>query len=188
MAQPSSKIISPEEYFYSEETSDVKNEYFHGEIFAMTGASLAHNIIASNTIIELGMALQGSECTVFTSDMKVEIDPAHHYTYPDISVVCGGIKLIPNRNDVITNPVVIIEILSQSTMDYDRGSKFTAYRNIDTLRDYILINQYKYHVEYFSKNDSNAKWHLNEYKQKEDTINIQSIDTRLTLKQIYNKI
>ncbi len=181
------KIVSPEEYFDLEETAEYKSEYYHGEIFAMTGAYVEHNLIAMNTGSALHVALRNSDCVVFPPDIKVRVDEARHYTYPDVTVVCGDIEYAGNRDDVISNPLVIMEILSESSKDYDRGSKFTAYRKIESLKDYILIDQYERHVEYYSKIEKN-KWILEEYKAPDDTIKIKSINVELSLKDIYHGI
>ncbi len=186
--QQSAKIfISSQEYFEMEEVAEYKSEYYQGEIFAMSGASFNHNLIASNIMIFIGNALQKSDCVVFTSDMKIQVDKDSHYTYPDTSIVCGDVEFAENRNDVIANPLVIFEILSDSTKDYDRGSKFTAYRNIASLKDYILVDQYAYHVEYFNKNEA-GQWSLSEFKNMDDTFKIKSADVELSLKKIYNRV
>ncbi|MCP4113218.1 MAG: Uma2 family endonuclease [Desulfobacteraceae bacterium] len=114
------KIITPEEYFQMEETAEYKNEYYHGEIFAMSSASVNHNLIVVNVIASLSNALKKSDCFIFPSALKVQVVKAEHYAYPDISVVCGDIGYGADRDDIITNPVVIVEVLSESTKDYDR--------------------------------------------------------------------
>ena len=144
-----SVLISPEEYFKTEQYAEYKSEYYHGEIFAMAGTSVNHNLIAMNVVTSLNNLLRDSDCFVFSSDIKIQIEESKHYAYPDVSVVCGSIEYGANRNDIIKNPVIIIEVLSESTKDYDRGLKFQAYRKIKTLSEYILIDQYSYHVEYF---------------------------------------
>ncbi len=187
MSQPEKKFISHLEYFEMEKTAEYKSEYYHGEIFAMAGASVHHNLIASNVITSLNTALRDSECFVFPGDMKVQIDAAMHYAYPDVSLVCGQIEFAENRNDIITNPLVIIEVLSDSTKDYDRGSKFKAYRGIASLRDYILIDQYVYSVEYFFRNKA-GKWELNEFEKLSDALAIGSVGVELPLENIYYRV
>ncbi|QTA93791.1 Uma2 family endonuclease [Desulfonema magnum] len=187
MLQPQKKNISAEEYLEMEKTAEYKNEYFQGEIFAMTGASFNHNLIVSNIIIALGSRLRNSSCFIFSGDMKIQVDEAMHYTYPDVSIVCGDIEFVGGRDDVITNPVVIFEVLSNSTKDYDRGSKFTAYRNIRSLKDYILIDQYDYHAEYFYKNEQ-KRWILEEFRSPGDTLKISSVAAELSLDTIYDRV
>ncbi|QTA92153.1 Uma2 family endonuclease [Desulfonema magnum] len=184
MLQPEKKMISPEEYFKMEQTSEYKSEYYQGDIFAMSGASVNHNLIVSDVITALNTALRGSDCVVFPSDIKVQADELQHYTYPDISVVCGDIEFIADHDDIIVNPVVIVEVLSESTADYDRGSKFKAYRKISSLRNYILIDQYGYSVENFFKNKED-KWELEEFENLNEVVKIKSVGVELSLENIY---
>ena len=187
MALPDKKYILAEDYFNLEEASENKNEYFYGEIFAMSGASFNHNVIAMNFSSTLHQKFQKTNCFVFPGDMKIELIQDLHYVYPDISVVCGDINFVKNRNDIIKNPLVVIEVLSKSTMDYDKGSKFTSYRKINSLNDYILVDQYSYHVEHFYKNSKN-EWILNEFLSVNDSFIIKSIDIEILLKIIYNRV
>ncbi len=187
MAEPQKKQITPEEYFEMEASSEYKSEYFNGEIFAMTGASFNHNVIATNVLTEIHSALKDTDCFVLSGDMKIQADTDRHYVYPDISIVCGEIDFVDGRNDTVKNPVALIEILSESTRDYDRGSKFTSYRNIASLKDYILIDQYHYHVEYFYKNES-GQWTLDELKSLPETFVIRSVGVNLTLEAIYHRV
>jgi Uma2 family endonuclease len=184
MPQPKKKRVTSEEYFSLEESAEYKSEYYQGEIFAMTGASFNHNIIAMNVVSILHGSFHDSNCFVLAGDMRIQADKAKHYMYPDLSVVCGDIEFVDGRDDTIANPIVIFEILSDSTKDYDRGSKFTAYRNIHSLNDYILIDQYAYHVECFFKNEA-GRWSLDEFKSLDDTFTINSIDIELSLNTIY---
>jgi len=187
MLQPEKKFFSLEEYFEIENRAEFKSEYYHGELFAMAGASIAHNLIVSNLITALNNSLSDSDCFVFPSDVKVQVDPALHYTYPDVSVVCNEIEYFENKNDTIVNPVVIFEVLSQSTIDYDRGTKFKEYRKIKSLKDYILVDQYNIFVEHFLKNESGF-WSLREFDRITDSFNIRSIDVHMFLLKIYNKL
>ncbi|QTA86233.1 Uma2 family endonuclease [Desulfonema magnum] len=188
MAQAEKKeLITPEEYFAMEEAVEHKSEYYHGEIFAMTGASHNHNIIAVNIMASLHGSLSHSDCMTYTGDMKVQVDEARHYVYPDVSVVCGNIEFVGDRDDIIANPVVIFEILSRSTQSYDRGDKFKAYRKIRSLRDYILVDQYACHVEYFFKNKA-GRWELDEFETLEESFKIQSLDVDLSLATIYYRV
>jgi Uma2 family endonuclease len=187
MVQPHKKPITVDEYFGMEEADEFRNEYYHGEIFAMTGASFNHNLIAGNIFACCHEYFQDSDCYVFMSDMRVQVDPAKHYTYPDLSITCGDIDFVDGRDDTVSNPVAIIEILSESTRDYDRGSKFKAYRKISSLTDYILVDQYSYYVEYFYRNE-HGKWVLDEYDNVGDVLNIQSINLELSLNTIYDRV
>ncbi|MGE0087374.1 MAG: Uma2 family endonuclease [Desulfococcaceae bacterium] len=187
MALPQTNFLSAEEYLETEEHAECKSEYYHGGLFAMSGASFNHNLIAANMFMALGASLGRSDCFVLGSDMKIEVDKARHYTYPDLSIVCGDVRFAANRDDTVTNPVVIAEILSESTKDYDRGSKFTAYRNISSLKDYLLVDQYSCHVEYFFK-DEKGRWGLEEYRSEDDCFIIRSVNAEISMKQIYHRV
>ena len=181
------KIFTADEYFDMEETAEYNSEYYHGEIFAMTGGSFDHNVIVSHMITALNNALHDRDCYVLASDIKIEIDPAHHYVYPDISVVCGRPDFVKNRKDIITNPLVIVEVLSSSTSEYDRGDKFRAYRGIPCLKNYIIVDQYACHVQCCFK-ENEGKWLFQDFETMEDSFLIQSLDIRIYLKDIYHRI
>jgi Uma2 family endonuclease len=179
--------MPPEAYFEMEETSETKSEYFHGEIFAMTGASHRHNVISVNLISWLNAGLLDQDCFVYGGDMKVEVDPGRHYAYPDASVVCGGVEFMDDRTDVFKNPLVIFEILSKSTWDYDMGAKFKAYRAIPSLQDYIVIDQYSVFATHFHKNKA-GQWTLNDFESLEDIVPIRSLGLEMEMKEIYRRI
>ena len=127
--------ISPEEYLAGERAALDKHEYYQGEVFAMSGASLKHNMIFSNLFTDIGSKLKGKSCRPYGSDLRIHIPKNTLYTYPDITIICGAAELTDNEFDTATNPSVIIELLSQSTRNYDKGEKFTLYRDIDSLNE-----------------------------------------------------
>lgn len=188
MGVPSHKGVSIEEYLELEANSDTKHEYYDGEIFAMAGETIEHNKICENTYGELYLKLKGKNCRPYVNDLRIAVKRDKLYTYPDISVFCGELQKTDDKFDTATNPTVIIEVLSDSTKDYDRGSKFKFYRNIDQLQDYLLIDATGIvGVEHFSKNQ-NGLWVLKEYKELEEMLYIQSIDTSLVLSDIYASV
>jgi len=156
-------------------------------MFAMSGASFHHNVIAVNVVVALGNVLRNSDCFVFSSDMKIEIDEARHYAYPDVSVVCGNVEFAHRRNDTIVNPVLIIEVLSESTHEYDKCLKFKAYQNILSLKEYLLIDRYSCSVEYFFKDES-GKWKSEKLDKPGDTLRLRSVDAELSLSEIYHRV
>ena len=180
-------FITAEEYFAIEEAAEYKSEYYHGEMFAMSGAFVNHNLIVTNVLGTLYNLLRNSDCFVFPSDIRVELDRARHYAYPDVSLVCGDIRCADGRKDTILNPVVIIEVLSESTQDYDKGLKFKAYQNIPSLKEYILIDQYSCSVEHFFKNEA-GKWLSEKFDKPEDTLRLRSVDAELSLRAIYHRV
>ncbi len=184
MALP--KFITPEEYLRMERASEEKHEYFRGEIFAMTGASENHNIVVGSTYAALYVQLRKRPCQIYPSDMRVRIPSTGLYTYPDISVICGTPEFEDDVLDTLLNPTVIIEVLSSSTEQYDRGKKFQHYRTIASLQEYILIAQDSFRIEQFSRKDS--QWILTDAKTLDTSIQLTSIDCTLALSDVYEKV
>ncbi len=179
--------FTEEEYLAFERASTTKHEYYNGRIYAMTGAKEPHNLINGNTLASLHSQLRRKPCRTYSSDMRVKVIKTGLNTYPDIVILCGQPLFTDSTRDTVTNPVVIIEILSDSTERYDRGMKFQNYRAIDTLRDYILIAQDHHHIEHFSRQD-NGLWVLQEATSDADVIHISSIECVLSLQDVYEKV
>lgn len=184
-AQP--QLLSEAEYLAFERASSTKHEYYNGRVYAMTGAKEFHNIIVANTIASLHSQLRTKPCRVYPSDMRIKVLQTGLNTYPDVVVVCGQTQFTDAVHDCITNPVVIIEVLSSSTERYDRGMKAQHYRTIETLRDYILIAQDAQHVEHFSRQQDGA-WTLREADGLATSITLTSIACVLQLQDIYEKV
>ncbi|MBX9784378.1 MAG: Uma2 family endonuclease [Chitinophagaceae bacterium] len=178
--------LTVEEYLQMEKESTVKHEYYKGEIFAMAGAGARHNINFVNLLTSLSNKLKGKPCRPYGSDMRIHIPENTLFTYPDISIICGDIISSPYDEDTATQPTVIIEILSSSTKKYDRGDKFELYRQISTLKEYILVDSGSIHVECFSVNERN-NWELTEYKELRQTYFIKSIGVEILLSDIYDE-
>ncbi|GAB3932496.1 Uma2 family endonuclease [Larkinella terrae] len=178
---------TPELYLELERKADHKSEYFKGEIFAMAGASRNHNRIKENLSIGIGSYLKGKRCQSFSSDMRLHIPSNSLYTYPDLVVVCGEPQMLDVNFDTLLNPTVIVEVLSGSTKDYDRGSKFMLYRNIPTFQEYILIDSEQIRAEAWYKPD-NGFWTLRtETTLADDSLTIQTLDFTLPLRDIYDQ-
>mgnify|MGYP006306247721 CR=1 FL=1 len=188
-AQPLKEInIFPIDYLEFERSSNLRHEYFNGEIFAMTGSSLSHNRISSNIVHGIRSKVSDSACDVFSNDMRVKVDELEKYTYPDVVIVCSDIEIEKIKGmETLLNPVVIFEILSDSTEEYDRGDKFTHYRFIPSLREYILVSQKEFLVEKYLIDDK-LMWNLTTYDNKEDILNIDSISCSLPLSEIYYRV
>lgn len=178
------KKLTIEEYLAFERESGLKHEYYKGEIFAMSGAGTRHNIIFSNLFIELGLKLKGKSCIPFGSDMRIHIPENTLFTYPDISVFCNNDIQI-KEEDYSVGPTVIFEILSPSTQHYDRGGKFKLYRDIPTLKEFILVDTESISVEVFRLNATNH-WELEEYKVVADNLYISALEISIPLSIIYN--
>lgn len=187
MHQPALKYITAEEYLALEDAADSKHEYYHGEIFAMAGASQNHNRLALDLGTSANSALKNTRCEAFMSDMKVWSKAKNYFTYPDLTIVCGKAEFYEDRDDIITNPLVIFEVLSKSTKNYDRAEKFDFYRSIPSFQEYILIDQDSIHVEQRYMETRN-KWILLEYNQITDVIKLAKVDIEIPLREIYRRV
>jgi Uma2 family endonuclease len=154
--------LSPQGYLEFERASEIKHELWRGEVFAMAGASYAHNRIVANLLASLRDALAGTTCVALPSDMKVHVPSRDGFVYPDASIVCGSPEFFDATNDVLTNPTAVFEVLSDSTERFDRGAKFVGYRSIPSLRECVLISQNERHVEHYTRSDA-GRWVLQEY-------------------------
>lgn len=182
-----SHFITPEEYLVIERKAEYKSEYFNGEIYAMSGASRRHNLIVGNVLAGLHRQLRKRPCEAYASDMRVKVSATGLYTYPDVIVVCEPPQLEDEWKDTLLNPTVVIEVLSKSTKSCDQGAKFEHYRTVESLSDYILIAQDKYHVERYVRQPDNS-WLFSEAKSLHETIHINSIECALVLEEIYEKV
>ncbi len=175
------------EYLDRERAAEYKSEFFRGEMFAMTGASRNHNLIATNLIRELSSQLKKTPCRVYPSDMRLKVEKTGLYTYPDVMVVCGEHRFADREaKDTLVNPEVIVEVLSDSTEKYDRGDKFAHYRRIDSLKEYLLISQKKPKIECYFKSGSGL-WTLMETDDTCSEIRLGSIECTLSLEELYDK-
>lgn len=177
------RFMTEQEYLAFEDASLQKHEYFQGEVFAMAGASNQHNEIFTNLFGELTFRLKTKLCRPYGSDKRLKIPQNQLYTYPDISIYCNTSTPFETANNS-KEPTVLIEILSESTKDYDRGRKFKFYRDIGALKEYILIDSESISVENFRLNPSNH-WELEEYKSIEQNLVISTLDITIPLREIY---
>jgi len=177
--------ITPEEYLRLERAAAYRTEYLHGEIFSMAGASSSHNYIAGNIYNFLRNAFKNGKCRVYMSDMRVSPN-ANGYFYPDVVVACNKIHFLDEKEDTLLNPTVIVEVLSKSTANFDRGDKFIEYRSIKSLRDYLLISQETTMVEHHARQTDG--WLLQERKLLSDQITLASLNLSLGLDVIYEGI
>ena len=181
------KTVTVAEYLRRERSADHKSVYYRGEIFAMSGGSPRHALIAANTIGEARSALKGKPCNVYTSDLRIATDPDGLYTYPDASIVCGPPQFIDDRQDTVTNPTVLTEVLSPGTEAYELGGKSDLYRGIDSVRELILIDRGRVNVRRFVRQNSGA-WLLWRYDSIGDTLPIEAADIELPIAEIYRDV
>lgn len=179
--------LTPQEYLDLERQSEIKHEYFKGEIFAMSGAKRNHNKISTNIGGLVWQHLKGKNCESYSSDMRVFVPQTGLYTYPDLVVVCGEPKFQDDVFDTLLNPVVLVEVLSDSTESYDRGKKFQHYRSIESLQEYVLVSQNEARIEKYVKH-GDGFWLLSEAVGTESEIEFSSIECRISLAEVYDKI
>ncbi|GBC95622.1 hypothetical protein HRbin16_01414 [bacterium HR16] len=187
MAVRSIPYISEADYLQAERQAQTKSEYLAGQVFAMAGASFAHVRITGNLAAALHQLLRGSQCIVLSSDMRVKIPEASAYFYPDVVVVCGQPQFEDEQEDNLLNPVVIIEVLSPSTEDFDRGEKFLVYQRIPSLKEYLLVAQDRMCVEHFIR-QSDGQWLRREYTHPEQVVHLESVDADLPVQTVYEGI
>jgi Uma2 family endonuclease len=185
-AQPTPPL-TPEEYLVIERAAEYKSEYYQGRMYAMAGTSLRHALIVANLSREFGVALRNSPCSVVTTDLRVLVSATGLYTYPDVVVVCGEPKLTDSWMDTLTNPVILIEVLSPSTEAHDRGFKSAQYRKLESLQEYAFVWQEEPHVEIYRRG-GDATWQLSEAIGPEALCGFESAKCTLALSEIYAKI
>jgi Uma2 family endonuclease len=178
--------ITEEEYLRLERAATYKSEFINGEIFAMAGGTLWHARIAVNWGAHLVYKLRGGHCNVFSSDARVRTTASGSYVYADVSVTCGD-SLITKDDDILVDPKVVIEVLSPSNADYDRGKKFELYREIPTLQEYVLTHSDSPHIEHFAR-QADSSWIFREYKGLESSLRLASINCEIGLADIYERI
>jgi len=187
MAKQEKTRFTASEYLAMERASDVKHEFAFGEIYAMSGASARHVGIVSNIVAELRNQLRQRPCQVYSTDLRLSVAADHRYTYPDVMVVCDKPRFLDKELDTLLNPDLIVEVLSESTRNYDRGDKFQQYRGIPSFREYLLVDQAKTHVERYLK-QSDGTWSLWETDDINATVQLDSVGAALKLDEIYLKI
>ena len=189
MSEPAAQktYYTREEYLMLEDQAEYKSEYYNGEIFAMAVGSRNHSVICFNLNRRTGEAIDNKDCVGFDSNMKLDIPKANLFIYPDVMVVCGEIEFSENRNDILQNPVLVIEVLSPKTESFDRGKKFGYYRTIPSIREYVLVSQAEPVVEVFYKQDEKT-WQYTAVKGFDETVEFQTLQCELALKDIYQKV
>lgn len=177
---------TPEEYLALERKAQFKSEYCNGFITAMAGASPKHNTIALNFASEIRAQFRGKGCEVYISDIRVRTSPTGLYAYPDVVAVCGGAQFLDEALDTLLNPTVIVEVLSPTTENHDRGDKFELYKAIDTFREYVLIAQDEVLIERFTKRGKT--WVRTEYRDLGETLVLESIGCAVPPREIYARV
>ncbi len=182
-----SVVMTEVDYLVFERSSDIKHEYLSGEVFAMTGASRAHNLICTNIVATLHPQLRTKPCEVYQSDMRLKVQATSLITYPDVSIVCEEPQFVDDEFDTLLNPIVIIEVLSPSTERYDRGKKFQDYRQISSLQEYLIVAQDSSHIERYLRQEDGA-WTLTDAVGLDTDLELPSIACTLALADVYAKV
>ncbi|HEV2801465.1 MAG TPA: Uma2 family endonuclease [Pyrinomonadaceae bacterium] len=184
---PDNYYLSPEEYLEIERRAEFKSEYVDGVMYAMSGASELHNLIVGNLVAELNVQLRKTDCRVYPSDLKVRVPNSKRFFYPDVSVVCGETEFADDERDVVLNPVVVVEVLSESTAAFDRGKKFQSYQQIESLREYLLVSQDEFVVEHFLR-QTDGRWLYTKAAGLDEAVALPTMNCRLVLADVYNKM
>ena len=185
--QTEQRYYTPEEYLELEEKAEYKSEYRNGEIIPMTGGTTNHNKIAGNIYKQLPLTIQGQDYDIYIGDVRLWIARYRLYTYPDVMVVKGKPVYEGTSKTTITNPLLIVEVLSKSTKDYDKTDKFKYYRSIPDLQEYIMIDQYSFAVEQFTKQTA-GQWIFKEYEAEGTILVLDSLDFQISCREIYARV
>lgn len=186
MSTGAEKRYSAEEYLEFERQSETKHEFFDGEIFAMAGGKRAHSLIGANVVRELGNGVKQRNCEVHGSDMKV-LCPTGLYTYPDASVVGGNVDMLDEHDDVLLNPILIVEVLSKSTESYDRGRKFANYKTIESFKEYVLIAQDRAAIDLFAC-QQDGTWQQTTITDPAAALTLPVLECSIPLAEIYRGV
>jgi Uma2 family endonuclease len=186
MATLPTYYLSPDEYLAIERKAQRKSEYIDGAMYTMAGASEPHNLIVGNILTELNIQLRAVDCKVYPSDLKVQVPDSSKFFYPDVSVVCGETQFADPERDVILNPVLIVEVLSESTAAFDRGKKFQSYQRIESLSEYLLVAQDEMLVEDYVRQDD-GHWLYTRLGGPDASVFLPAISCEVRLLDIYRK-
>ncbi len=188
MSSDPKTFLTEEEYLAIERLAEFRSEFYNGEMFGMTGATRRHNRIVTNLVTALDNQLRDRACNVYSSDMRVRVTSTGLYTYPDVVVTCGEEEFADDEQDTLLNPLVIFEVLSDSTEAYDRGKKFEHYQNIDTLSTYVLVTQKAPRIERYVRQKGGRAWVYTEDHETDVIVEIEAICCELKLQDVYAKV
>lgn len=179
--------LTAEEYLARERAAETKSEFYAGEVFAMTGASRRHNLIVANLVRVLGNQLVDRDCEVYAADMRVRVPATDSYVYPDVVAVCGEPRLEDAELDTLLNPTLIVEVLSRSTADFDRGGKLEHYRTVESLAEVLILAQDRAHAEHWVRR-TDGHWLFEEAGSTEAVLRLESIACDLRLADAYHRV
>lgn len=183
--------LSTSEYISLEQETGEKYEYYNGYVYAMAGGSYEHNTVSGNIFSEINIKLKGKSCQIMNSDTKLYVESSNTYFYPDAMIICGEKEEVKNLKAAFKNPVVIIEVLSESTEAFDRGDKFDLYRALSSLRHYVLVKQSEPKVQVYSRQSPTALWNIRTIEGLESVLDVElseSLTLEIPLSDIYDRI
>lgn len=186
MAAQLQEHYTPDEYLENETRAEIRHEFVDGEIYDMAGASINHTRISGNAETALRLALRGTPCEVFSRDLKVSPTNRSFYFYPDVFVICGKIEFQDKRDDIVRNPILVIEVLSQSTQSFDKVQKFEWYRSMPSLQEYVMMEQKRVYVEHYRK--QGRFWMLESFTDLNDVLELPSLGVTLALAALYENV
>ncbi|AFZ44270.1 protein of unknown function DUF820 [Halothece sp. PCC 7418] len=187
VTQLTQNVYTPQEYLEWESDAQIRHEFINGEIIPMAGGTTRHNLITGNIYITLRLGLKGKNAPVYMENVRLWIPASEVFTYPDLMILDGDPIYYENTQTTVTNPVVIIEVLSESTRDYDQGRKFGFYRSLEMLQDYVLVDQKKCLVMLYQRGNE-KQWNLQILEELTEEIPLESLGTKITLADIYEGI
>lgn len=187
MSAPASERLTEQEYLARERQAEKKSEYLAGQLFALAGTSHRHALIVGNILASLHAQLRGRPCEVYATDLRLKVDRAGFYTYPDIAVVCGEPRFEDAELDTLLNPTLIVEVLSPSTESYDRGKKFELYRRIESFVEYLLVAQDRPFLEHHNRRPDGS-WLMRETTSLDSVLQLESIACRLAARDVYERV
>jgi Uma2 family endonuclease len=187
MATYPKTFLTPEQYLEIDRKAEFKSEYYLGEMFAMGGARWTHNRLVANLIATLHQQLRSRPCQTLPSDMRVQVEAAGMYTYPDVLVVCGEPKFLDEKRDTLLNPTLIVEVLSPSSEVYDRGRKFEYYGSLESVSEYLLVSSERVRAELYTR-QSDGRWLITAVSRLEDSLDLQSVGAHLALADLYERV
>ncbi len=178
---------TPEEYLELEAKAEYKSEYLDGKIIPMTGGTTNHNKIAGNFYRQFPLTIAGQDYDIYIGDVRLWIPEYRHYTYPDIMIVEGETVYEGKGTTTITNPLIVMEVLSKSTQQTDKTSKFRYYRSLPSFQEYILVNQYSYYAEQYVK-QKNEQWLLRDYQGEESILALANLEFEISFLELYKRV
>ncbi len=178
------ELASVEAYFAYADAIEGRAEYYDGLIVDMAGSSPVHSNLSANMIVELGNAIRGKGCKVYTPDLRIAVGPANSYVFPDVAVVCGELEISDLRKDSVRNPTLVVEVLSPTTAARDRGEKFEIYQHLESLREYVLVEQDLPQVYVFTKSQT-GEWVYHGFSGLEAMVRLNSLGVTIPMANIY---